>query len=70
MNKLRDWFNKTPTVDGPTKEELRKANARITKTVYGGSHVERPPRTDIPKTPKYGVSDAHKKRIKKGLNNA
>ena len=27
-------------------------------------------RMSIPKTPKYGVSDAHKKRIKKELNNA
>lgn len=59
MNKLRDWFNRTPTVDGPTKEEIREATKRlerekqITKTVYGGSHVERPPRTDRPQLPNY-----------------
>lgn len=54
---IRDWFNKIPTVDGPTKEEIRKATKRlereklITKTVYGGSHVERPPRTNSPQLP-------------------
>lgn len=56
MSKLRDWFNRTPTVDGPTKEELRKANARRIQLSGGGSYVERPPRTDAPqlaKTPDY-----------------
>lgn len=62
MSKLRDWFNRTPTVSSPTKEEIRKATKRlergklITKAVYGASHVERPPRTDAPqlsKTPDY-----------------
>nr|DAL74506.1 MAG TPA: hypothetical protein [Caudoviricetes sp.] len=52
MSKLRDWFNKTPTVDGPTKEELRKANSRLTHLAGGGSYVERPPRTDKPQLPK------------------
>lgn len=48
MSKLRDWFDKTPTVDGPTKEELRKANSRLTQLVGGGSSIERPPRTEVP----------------------
>lgn len=51
MSKLRDWFNKTTTVDGPTKEELRKANARHIQLAGGGSYVERPPRTDRPQLP-------------------
>ena len=56
MSKLRDWFNRTPTVDGPTKEELKKANARRIQLTGGGSSVERPKRTDAPqlaKTPDY-----------------
>lgn len=52
MSKLRDWFNRTPTVDGPTKEELRKANARRIQLAGGGSSVERPERTDTPQLPK------------------
>ena len=51
MSKLRDWFDKTPTVYGPTKEELRKANSRLTQLVGGGSSVERPKRTDKPQLP-------------------
>lgn len=50
MSKLRDWFDKTPTVDGPTKEELRKANSRITQLAGGGSSVERPPKPTLIKT--------------------
>ena len=53
---IKDWFNRTPTVDGPTKEELRKANARRMQLTGGGSYVERPQRNDtpqIPKTPDY-----------------
>lgn len=50
MSKLRDWFDKTPTVDGPTKEELRKANSRITQLVGGGSSIERPPKSPLIKT--------------------
>lgn len=45
---IRDWFDRTPTVDGPTKEEIRKANARRIQLTGGGSSVERPPRTDRP----------------------
>ncbi len=58
MSKLRDWFDRTPTVDGPTKEEIRKATRRlkreqaITKSTYGASHIERPPRTDKAQLPK------------------
>lgn len=55
MNKLRDWFNQTPCVDVPTKEELSKATARLkkfTKTIDGGSYVERPKRTNAPQLPK------------------
>lgn len=52
MSKLRDWFDKTPTVSTPTKEELRKANSRLTHLAGGGSYVERPPRTDKPQLPK------------------
>lgn len=48
---IRDWFNKIPTVDGPTKEELRKANARRIQLIGGGSYVERPSRTDKPQLP-------------------
>lgn len=57
FDKFIRWCDKTPTVSGPTKEEIRKATKRlereklITKTVYGGSHVERPPRTDSPQLP-------------------
>lgn len=51
MSKLRDWFNRTPTADSPTKEELRKANARRIQLTGGGSYVERPPRTDRPQLP-------------------
>ena len=50
MSKLRDWFDKTPTVDGPTKEEPRKANSRITQLVGGGSSIERPPKSPVIKT--------------------
>lgn len=47
---IRDWFNKTPTVNSPTKEEIRKATKRlerekrITKAVYGDKDAfdERP----------------------------
>lgn len=69
---IKDWFNKTPTVDGPTKEELRKAAERlkreqlITKTVYGGSHVERPKRTDapqLPKIPNYNPNEPMKSEV-------
>ena len=49
MSKLRDWFDKTPTVDGPTKEELRKANSRLTQLAGGGSSVERPPKSPVVK---------------------
>ena len=51
MTKLRNWFDRTPTVDGPTKEEIRKANARRIQLTGGGSYVERPPRTDKPQLP-------------------
>ena len=51
MSKLRDWFDKTPTVDGPTKEELRKANSRLTQLAGGGSYVERPPRINKAQIP-------------------
>lgn len=50
FDKFIKWCDKTPTVSGPTKEEIRKATKRlereklITKTVYGGSHAERPSR--------------------------
>ncbi|BBI90342.1 hypothetical protein H1N69_gp48 [Lactococcus phage phiQ1] len=47
MSKLRDWFNRTPTVDGPTKEELRKANTKLTQLSGGGSYVERPPKQSV-----------------------
>ncbi|WNT43899.1 hypothetical protein [Lactococcus phage PMBT68] len=50
MSKLRDWFDKTPTVDGPTKEELRKANSRLTQLEGGGSSIERPPKPTLIKT--------------------
>ena len=50
MSKLKDWFNRTPTVDVPTKEELNKARSRCAYLVGGGSHVERPhrPSSQIP----------------------
>lgn len=50
FDKFIRWCDKTPTVSGPTKEEIHNATERlkrkqqITKTVYGGSHVERPSR--------------------------
>lgn len=59
FDKFIRWCDKTPTVSGPTKEEIRKATKRlereqaITKVVYGRSHVERPPRTDRPQLPNY-----------------
>ncbi|ACP41726.1 hypothetical protein [Lactococcus phage P087] len=51
MSKLRDWFDKTPTVSTPTKEELNKANSRLTQLAGGGSSVERPPRTNKAQIP-------------------
>lgn len=60
---IKDWFNRIPTVDGPTKEELRKANARRIQLAGGGSSVERPPRTDGPM--KSEVPEFRPKPIKK-----
>lgn len=62
---IRDWFNKIPTVDGPTKEELRKANARRIQLTGGGSHVERPKRTSTPQLPNYNSNGPMKSEVPK-----